>query len=1002
MPNPFERAEYAAGNLAHGDFVAAAQSLVSPDSLTPEQQKSVADRFLGGKPGLMSHVLKVATNPLVIVGAVLAMKYPIPRAINLLKYRDELNVMSRTEFPGLKWLPDLYEIFDKKTSALIEHATSTVHRWNEVWVSGINRLLGEYSKRGGSITTPQMVKAAAALDDLENPRNRAWEFLRKTHPEGEKLLPKNVSPVVIDRAGPDYYLKDGFDGLHREQFKLFGEIGGMSDANVISQINKRLRKTYGHEFDITKIKTIKHYFPHIESLTKEQADKVYAEWASKMGVTEGTYNRVVGESLGNVLADQLLPRMGMMLPSEEHLRMIGAWTPNLEKLYKYADAVAAANGKTVRRYSLNALETYRNYTHGLARTLAWSVPPPGGSVPTGKQLLEQLAKYDMSDRHRAAILRGTYIPLMSGHLTWSQGMQSMWYSGIRQKAAAAIKKMPIPEDLRGFLLKPFEAPVGWGFHSVGHKITNWFYGTSLAFNMLSPVANLTQSLLTSIPMMGVGNWMKGAAEATRRGKNVLKLMFEDGRTFEDAVKIAMPEFAKSGLNVGTFAARRELQGLIDAANQEIGVPGKVGTAWEKFQKYGMSFFTGTETFNRAAHYYGARNWFMKDAVGERWLDVLTNETHLLKAGSSEMHLAANEFAALTTRAAHYGGGLLGTPRGTASWWSPLKQYTQFPLRTAGFFAGPALRMGSENGKMNFGVLGRALVASGVAVGAGKELAGIDLSRMMMFGSIPTLQEPSESNPLGVLPLAPPLVQLGAAGAASLATGDTSYLQRQIPMMVPGGVQMARLAQVLSPGISTAIGRQYADYSQRTPSGKIPLMSKEGRLVMELSPLQVWARAAGVPVQAISHEAELAKYLIGQRDKIRDLRLRYTNAISNGDTRTASNINAEYQHLYPGLGPLMVKKSDIRAARIRREVPRLDRIMKTLPPEARGQFAEAVSVALGSGAAQSLENGTPFMLPPSSMGRSGYSPPKLDTGITPPSSDEAGSSSTSFEGFGSFD
>ena len=89
------------------------------------------------------------------------------------------------------------------------------------------------------------------------------------------------------------------------------------------------------------------------------------------------------------------------------------------------------------------------------------------------------------------------------------------------------------------------------------------------------------------------------------------------------------------------------------------------------------------------------------------------------------------------------------------------------------------------------------------------------------------------------------------------------------------------------------------------------------------------------------------YLLSQRDRIREFRRRYVEARAQNNMDKAQAIQAEYEKAYPGLGGIQLKKSDLEAIYLRREVTRIERLIQTRPPESREMFAGVVSASLGA-------------------------------------------------------
>lgn len=176
-----------------------------------------------------------------------------------------------------------------------------------------------------------------------------------------------------------------------------------------------------------------------------------------------------------------------------------------------------------------------------------------------------------------------------------------------------------------------------------------------------------------------------------------------------------------------------------------------------------------------------------------------------------------------------------------------------------------------------------------------------------------------------------------------------------PLLVPGGVQLSRMSTALGEAFARPINRKYADYDHPLPDGRVPVMSPSGQLIGYYTPTQLWAKSIGFGDVAGSREVALNQYLLGQRDRLRDYRRRYMEAAYAGDIDKARAIDADYQKAYPGMGTLRdtLKKSDIEALHLRREIPRIERLLQTLPPEQRSVFGQIVSVSLGAQGANFL-------------------------------------------------
>ena len=165
-------------------------------------------------------------------------------------------------------------------------------------------------------------------------------------------------------------------------------------------------------------------------------------------------------------------------------------------------------------------------------------------------------------------------------------------------------------------------------------------------------------------------------------------------------------------------------------------------------------------------------------------------------------------------------------------------------------------------------------------------------------------------------------------------------------MLPGGIAVRRLYKTLGP--------KYADYKNRTEDGRIPVYNDQKALIGAFTPWQLSMRAIGIAPTSQQAEYDAAKWLITQRDKIRGYRRDYLESLASNDIRGAEKINREFQKAYPELGPLQTKKSDLKAIHNRREISRLNRILKGFPKSYQPLFSSMISQAGLSEITQNLE------------------------------------------------
>ena len=257
----------------------------------------------------------------------------------------------------------------------------------------------------------------------------------------------------------------------------------------------------------------------------------------------------------------------------------------------------------------------------------------------------------------------------------------------------------------------------------------------------------------------------------------------------------------------------------------------------------------------------------------------------------------------------------------------------FPMRFGAFLHG-SLRMGPDPSKLDWGTIGRTMAGSTAMYLGAKNLLGVDISQGLAMGALPI--PTYEGSPFYPFPLVPPAVGVVGTGAKALLTGEAKDLGAAAALLVPGGIGARKAYRALHP--------KYADYKNRTPDGRIPIYNNKHALIGTVTPLQLTLKSLGLRPSGIAAEQGAAQWLLAQREKIRAYRRDYLQALMENDNRKAGDVQREFAKAYPELGPLQVKKSDIRALENRRQISRLHRIERGLPSAYRPLFSQILGEA----------------------------------------------------------
>jgi len=624
------------------------------------------------------------------------------------------------------------------------------------------------------------------------------------------------------------------------------------------------------------------------------------------------------------------------------------------------------------RFRMDTLGVAQSYNHTRARDYGWSVRPPGATHSLGEgwsRVLRELAYGktvtpegeilrdlpDFKDPVRAAFIRDTYMPAVLGNMTPKEHLNSQRWDHMRKLASDSLKPdAPMGKmlsaaganELRQSLQVAIAESPKLGYRQATRSIANYFYQSTLAApNLIAPVKNLFQILISTLPYVGVESTVQGIKDSLEQMNHYIKLR-HGNVTHEEAFRTAFKDFAESAFTMDDSL----VQALDQTKNALLKTRSPAGQTYDVWRRRMMSLFSTSETGNRIVAHNSFRHsaWKQMAEFSSEGVPVFNHWTfgeHVLPKGKALYSDAvANNLVKIRAMegvaATQFGGGISNIPKLMAEWNPTFRMLSQFPIRYANLFArgGP-------------GFWGRALVATGLTIGAAKLILGQfgeDIaSQATTTGALPI---PREGSPFYPLPLVPPVVQLAGSAAVAGLTGDPTQLQRSLPLLVPGGVGLARVLTTVGPGpvapaVGQLIGRSYVDNRQQGPDGRYPLYTPDGNLIGYYSPTQLYARSLGLGDINGSQEQALARWMIGVAPRVAELKREYVEAAMSGDQRLADTVEQEYQTIAPG--PIPISKSQWRGVHLRQDVGRSERLLETLPPELRAQFLATMGVAFGN-------------------------------------------------------
>ena len=971
-PLSIESSNLVVANALRGDTDALLRSIFNPKSLSPEQSQTLAEQW-GIADGPFGMIWRTATNPLFLIGALLSLRFPIPTIKNILRVSKKV--------AG----------YQKKIGKL-------------AWVRAPDVAL-EGTRAGRSITGFGIARDEFARRHL-TPIGKAFEKYRKdtghypSNLEGTRIAMKldgldDVAPVVYEAesaVGKALGIEHGKPWLRRGSIKLNKTEQALHDSIEVQFAKSREKDLFeflskdsdgqwitmqlrggagaGEKLKVPKKYWSRRTFVRTEAAFDEEIARMIGMTTDEMQaagikITSKTLRK---GKLARDIDPSARARRDLTLPDPEGLRMIEKANPGTlvdpglpDKLERF---LAGPAGKTYHKYSHRLSPVLTDYYNKLAHTYAWHVKGHG------KTILRDLQRFEAegtrtADTLKARLLRNHYIPSMMGKrgfkdtvsgLVWEERLARV-HKWLGRESVQKVLGPKFTKTLQEMVLAD-QGPLSAGRIKAG--LAGRLYVGALGANLGATFQNLNQIVLAAT-LIGPRAAFVGV-DRVRKGLRGYFRARRKGMQHEEALEFAWPQFAKSGLH-GNPVTEEVLGDAMKRAFSGANTPEALATFGDKIKLVDralMSFFTYSENAVRLVTFEGSMWKALREArrAGERGPGVIerarklartvTDRTQFLIGPEStpalinmggplermflRFPLRAFEYATRTATAA--GGGAKGVVS------------TVFGDMPAAFQSGPFAGR-------NLGPAGRMMATMTAAYEIGKDTE-LDVSKSLgpeMFS--PLSPEGAVGHPFPV----PPFYSLLAGAAVDIGKGEFRNLKRSLPMLLPGGLAGARASTVIGPLLSEkaipgqrAWGKEYVDYKQKTPDGKYAVFSRTGTLIGYFSPAQLFMKATGITRggSTAARERELTSYLSRQADRIRGYRREWLDAWMRHDYRRAQQIEDEFEKVYPGQGGLQLKKSDIRAVQMRREIPRLEKVLENLPADMRPMFTKAIQTAMMAG------------------------------------------------------
>ncbi|KKN58750.1 hypothetical protein LCGC14_0549290 [marine sediment metagenome] len=1012
-----DRPGLALQNAFAGDLPGAWRSMFQPKELTKGERNVLLKKW-GLDSGPYAQVFRTLTNPVLILALAVSHKFPVPAGNNIFKLSKTVQGLAakfpilrkiasmQGLFQGMKRSGATADFVDE-FGAIIRDVNDFRGKHGESFAGHLER----FRRNTGHLPSLKEQRIVASwLDGLHMPL-RGFQGKHGTIRIGSgetTAVVESIGTLMPNleqkMGGALHQLGRGFrETLDAQWQEVFVSLGPKGRKRILSAIQKQ--KSVGITDDISESMAafirdpnkIPFFFPRrllqseedfrrlISVLTESTSSKKFAgsakrkisAWASpevykrKFQMLPSSQDLdAMGDLVDPVARSRLDTLMRSRLVDKARVAGVRGSTlatmkklplreleKNYPTLFQPAEAQKIAGllaEHSPREYSLKLMPVISQYNHTLAGTFAWTVK---GGGEKAVQMLDDLkirGKVDAVARYQASILEETYIPIAMGRGTLRNTMRSQLWSQATQQLAVKIETSPGMRKILGdkatdMLIGGMRSSKGaFSLLNLERKAAGYFYLSTLGLNPGSALKNTLQLVLTTGPMIGYKTAAAGLGEAMRKSHKYFALRLGPRRIgHEAALRKAYPEFAKTGL-VASPITEEAIQNSLINAYEIAALPSAGVKVADKIQRGMMSMFTASETTVRLA----------------------TFEAGMLHARRAKMPIEASiEFSRKLVEKTQFLTGPQNTPFFLLDR-SPLtRQLAQFPLRMLEFVTTTAFSLGSgainpKTGKemnllgFNPGTFARMVAGSVLAMELG-EAMNLNMGDALLGGALPTFQPAGKV--LAPIPIVPPFFQILGAGAIGLGSGDFTELMRSTPLVIPGGVSAFRIMGLVPPGVPGAklgqamaktFERTYADYSQPAPDGRVAVFSGRGTLKGFYRPWELVRYGMGVKGGDLEKESRLLETLVKNRDTIREERRSYMDARFVNNAKGAAQIAEGFAKRF-GF-PLPVSEKDMKAMQLRRQMTRLEQVVRTMPPgPAREQIIELIGATLGTTGEQVL-------------------------------------------------
>lgn len=965
-----DRPSIALANLMRADPGAAIRSVFSPDTLSPAESRRIYQHYMEGRPNpVLKAILDAATDPIVIIGLIMGMRWKTASPDALYKMGRDARVASkdiagpmtrwfhsaRTIFRNVAGLTDKLDDVEITTTKIASDYIEKMQKAVRTYVAKTGRkiepldqaLLHAYTAEMHLADGPVSARLFGQgfrrpLADLSRMRPELKELgdsMRGIYDQYREMMRGNKRIMRILENSGAVLLEHGYAPqiLSSSKFQL-RTIRSMTEAEmraarsgstkvISNQMKARRFLSIPASADMELLRDNGYMKQEdvdlFETMARRAVGRLRAElqgwvkdWRSVLEMSSGTIDDESITAFKQARVDLAKRTMKYFKRPGDKKRYVRTIMDDLrtgvlegpQQLEAAIENIAEGVG-SLPRYSMMGIDNMDHYVKYFAPVWAWHGTGIGAQI-------DRIAESDMLSPWQKSFLKDHLQPAMLGQKSFNAMQRAAAFTHYRMKIGEFIETSEaaqkyLPKNIRDWMMSKMTERGGRiSDIGAGGAIANWMYLSSLGGNIGATSKNLMQNFLGPYQLLGAKAMGRGLKRVVDGIPTYISTAMEKGD--EAGMRAAYGDFIDT-LGYKASSSAHMLKGgtlySFESAKAQ-GIASKLGEAL-------MTPFMGSERFNRLLTYYGSK----------ASAKIIGTEKF---GGAGDVERFAREMV----ERFQFTSGPLGTPSAflTSKWlsWAPLRQFQHFPLRYMSMLH-EGMYSGADPTKVSFGLLGKMMATTGLLYHGAKNLLGTDVSQGLMLGALPS---PSyEGAPFYPWPLVPPVVSAGGAMASALASGDFSKVSTTAWMMAPGGIAARRAYRALSPS--------YADYKNIDEQGRIPLYNRDNMLIGQVTPWQLTKKAMGWQDMDVQGEQQMISWLLKQRDQIRAYRREYIERVLSNRMEDAQQLDQEFQKRYK-MGPLQVRKSDIKTAQDRRQISRANRVIAGIPKEYRPAFEEVLA------------------------------------------------------------